>query len=230
MKYKFPFFLFFIVLFLSCKNEKQNLRALYQSGKIEEAKEACKSALENNPEDISALEILGEIFMKEGDLERAGVALDQAVELNPNNYENYLLRGNIFAAENNYEYAENYLREALKHNNKDYRIYFNLGQVLSNRDKFRESVNMYTKATEIKPDKVEIIQGRALAYEDLMMKDSAIVDYSNAIALDSMRPELYFLLGFIRYETGDVSTACIDFKKAADMGLEPANEMLLRCN
>ena len=67
---------------------------------------------------------------------------------------------------------------------------------------------------------------RGITKNDLEDREGAISDYTKAIEVDPKVSEFYFDRGDVQYNSGNLKSACKDWKKAAELGNEDAKEQL----
>ncbi len=84
-------------------------------------------------------------------------------------------------------------------------------------DDFSESVEEFTKATEIDPDFALTYVSRGAALMKMHRFEESIADFDHAIELDPDYPKTYHLRGLARIEVEDHEGALEDFGNAIDL-------------
>jgi tetratricopeptide (TPR) repeat protein len=94
----------------------------------------------------------------------------------------------------------------------------------------------YTTAlNKITPDKYSLYYrlyaDRAYCYWRLKEYKKSIQDYDIAIALNNNKSEFYYLRGRARLGLDRISSACLDFKKASELGNDSSGDLIKKhCN
>ncbi len=83
--------------------------------------------------------------------------------------------------------------------------------------KFKESAEAFTTAATAGYDQKICYLSRGTAYLKLRQTDSAIADFSDAIALDEINPRPYYYRGMAYAQKKDYSSAVKDFSKAIEL-------------
>lgn len=99
--------------------------------------------------------------------------------------------------------------------------YGDLCTILHNRandlyrlNRFQEAIELYTRALEERPDLMESLFNRGLAYTRIGAYEEASKDMSDVIAMDALQGEAYYTRGLIKEYTGKYSEAALDYAEA----------------
>jgi len=121
-------------------------------------------------------------------------------------YKNFYNWGILKYQTGDYIKAIDYFEKALDANpkTKDFMVYSYMGNAQSKLHRFNDAVGSYNRALQMKPDN--------------------IMDYSNWV-------RNYFNRGVAKYYLDDMNGACIDWRKALELGFGPAHDYILEyCN
>ena len=158
---------------------------LSNEGRIEEAMEHYRKAIQINPNNFEAqLNNLGIALAAKGRLDEAIENYRKAIQINPNYFEALNNLGIALAAKGRWDEAiENY-HQAIQINPNFPEALNNLGNALAAKGRFDEAIENYRKAIQINPNYAEALNnlGNALAAQGRF--EEAIENYRKAIQID----------------------------------------------
>jgi tetratricopeptide (TPR) repeat protein len=108
----------------------QSARANWQRGRLDDALADCQDILARTPDEIPALQLLGQIHARQGDLVAASQALKQASALAPERADLHKQAGEMLGATGRVAEAETLFRKALAINPGMHAVRYNLALVL----------------------------------------------------------------------------------------------------
>jgi tetratricopeptide (TPR) repeat protein len=154
------------------------------------------------------------------DFENAISDFDRAISVNPEYSEAFNLRGASKFKLGDFHGAIEDYNMAIKLDKKHtggvrLTIYDQRGRVIES-----------TKP-EADPGMAVPYYNRALAWEALENYEEAIEDYTSALDIDPSLLSAYFFRGGLKHLTGDFYGACSDWRKAEELGVIEALDMLL---
>ena len=164
---------------------------------------------------------IGMVKYNLNDFEKAITDFDKALEANPEYSEAFILRGASKFNLGDFEGAiEDYSMaiELDRRNAGGIRL-----TIYDQRGKMIESTN----PAMADPSLATPYYNRALAREALEDHKGAIEDYTAALESDPELVSAYFFRGGLKHRTGDRFGACSDWKKADELGVIEASELLL---
>ncbi len=154
-------------------------------GKLKEAEENTRKAIELNPNFIMAHSNLGSILKDLGKLKEAELSTRKAIEINPNYANAHANLGSILQDLGKLKEAELSTRKAI-HINPDFaEAYSNLGNILRVLGKLKEAELSTRKAIHINPDFAEAYSNLGNILRVLGKLDDAINHYKKAIELNN---------------------------------------------
>ncbi len=91
---------------------------------------------------------------------------------------------------------------------------------------YQDAITVYTKILETNSNNAEAFAYRGLCRFHLRDFEEAIKDFNSAILIQPDYAEAYDLRGVVRAETGDKDGACSDWKKAYELGMKDAFNLI----
>ena len=128
---------------------------LHARGRLTEAADSFKQAIEINPGYADSYSNLAMTLYELGQVEEALSYCDQAIEKDPSHAGAYNIRGNCFRGVGNLKEAIKNYKKSIE-SNPNYAVsYSNLGNALGDEKKIEEAIEAFQKAIELKPDFLE---------------------------------------------------------------------------
>jgi tetratricopeptide (TPR) repeat protein len=122
-----------------------------------------------------------------------------------------ILGGYTFSRMEIYRNEENFLDHAANEAPDFYLFQMQKAETYYKKGEYQNSIEYFTKALEIRPDKTDIYNNRGGAYFHLAMYKEAIADFSKAISADSSFHKEYYINRCAAYEiAGDYNNAMKD--------------------
>ncbi|MFQ6067152.1 MAG: tetratricopeptide repeat protein [bacterium] len=129
----------------------------YQEGRIDEAIQAYKKALELNPEDGSTYLMLGVLYEDKKAIEKAAHYFEVAESLYPQKIDFYNARGMVYFQGGKLDRAAAEVKEALKIDPKNPFSNFLLGNVYEAEGRFTEAVTQYQIVSNMKDAPAQLV-------------------------------------------------------------------------
>lgn len=166
------FFVFFIVPVLSVfalvnTKDYQKAAQLVQEEKYDEAIEVLKKSLDENPDQATAYNLLGLIYLKQNESVASAIgSFEQAIRLDPAYADAYFNLASTFAgAGNRPKLAAQYFRKTLEVDPSYQKAYFGLGWfTLTSLEDPEKALEYFQKAVEYFPNFGEAQYGVGLCY------------------------------------------------------------------
>ena len=157
---------------------------LFQAGRVDEAREACRRAVEQHPLDAASWHLLGIIQAQAGDASAAIEALQSAVAANSTNAIYHFNLGTVCASAGRLADAENQLAAAiqLQPNSTDGRI--NLADVYRRQRRLTEAERLLREVIALRPDWALPRANLANLLHDAGQYEAALATYEEALRLD----------------------------------------------
>jgi len=200
----------------------------YEQKDYEKAIDEFLKALSFQKDFKEALLYLACSYQNKGEYEKALDTYTKIIEIDPNNYDVWKNRGRINRG------IKKDIDAALNDFNKAIAIRPDLsgaledrGDLYHNQGKYREAVDDFTAAINLKPDAVYYYK-RGLAYANLFDRDNGIKDYTAAIRNKPDYVEAYLERGFTYSNMGEYDKAIADFTRMAELAPNDARSYYYR--
>jgi tetratricopeptide (TPR) repeat protein len=195
--------------------------ALIEEGKLPEAIEECRRALQISPEYPEAHNTLGNIHAKQEKLDEAIADYRAAVQADPNYPDARNGLGNVLLKQGAFAEAEAQCREALRMTPMHLPAMFCLATALHKQGKLDEAADYYRQILELKPDlytprrylgNILVAQGKP---------DQAIAQFLLALKIRPQDVDTHVVLGVVLVDKNRIEEATAQFLEAAR--LQPTN-------
>ena len=190
--------------------------SFYSRGLYLQAIIAYNSAIQLQPENITALLYSGMAHFHQNLYRQAIVLTTRAIGLNPYLKEAYNLRGRAHAAENDHDTAIQDYGQAIDIDRSYWYAFNNRGNSYYWLDKLPEAIADYNAAIALRPQWAIPYVNRAAARYYSGALPAALADLEQAIELDPNLGAAYYARGQVRQELG-IPGADADFEKAASL-------------
>jgi len=141
--------------------------------------------------------------------------LTDAIRINPDYYDAYQLRGFLKTEMGDYRGAIVDLDKAHSLDTSNYFPISLKGHVYRLWGKYEEAISNYTEVINNQPY-MHPYYYRGLCYRHLLNQEMALLDFNEAIALDSTFVDSYLQRAHVKLALGDVG--CLDFSTAGELG------------
>ena len=146
----------------------------------------------------------------------------KAIKNNSDNLEAYLNLGLAYYRQGEYEQAIAQYERVIQRDERDYRAYYNRGLVYLALKDYHKAIADCQTALLFAPDsnnesKSLIYNDLALAYMMLAEDESAIINFSKAIALNGNNYDAYFNRGCAHHRQGKYQAAIDDFTRVVQL-------------
>ncbi len=186
-------------------------------GKLTEAIEFCKKAIELQPFSPSAYTTLGEILEAQGDPTAARDAFVQALEISPQFFLAHAYLGQLYSDYAWLDEAVFHYRQALDLKPDWPELHYNLGNVFHKQGNLLGAIGCYRKAIAQKPDYLDALYNLAVVLDENSQLEAAIDTYRQAIALKPDYVEAYSNLGVILLKDDRAAEAIEVYQRALDI-------------
>ena len=170
---------------------------LLNKGELQQAEQKCLGFVEENPDDVTMLGLLGVILLKLNKLEDAERCLRHTIALAPTFAKPYEDLGLLLFQKCDYEEAVTVLRKAVEFDPTLDTAFFTLGKALGNLGHGREADEAYEKSFELSPHRKLMAQALAL-HRDGKFREAEKV-YRHILQSDPDNVDVLRLLGLVLF-------------------------------
>jgi tetratricopeptide (TPR) repeat protein len=205
------------------KSPQELLAATFQllsAGRLEEARRACRKALQLRPDLPDGHLLFSEIHHQTGDAAKARESASRALKLRPGWSEAYVALGNAEALAGNLQAAEAHFRSAIAAGSPGAGVYANLGHVLMRQERLQEAREAYERGLSLDPNALELQLNVASALVELGDRTGALERLAAAAERFPDSARAHFALGNALADLGRNAEALPCYGRALE--LEPS--------
>lgn len=160
------------------------------------------------------------------DMASAKIDFNRTLELDPENTAVYKWRGMIHHQLLEYENAEADYRTYLKHHDEVF-VSLKLGELYVHQKKFDAAKKLLSEEEPRCAKNPNYYNVLGMYHEEKKASEKAYTAYSTAISLDSEQATFFMNRARLLHSLERKDEACMDWSKAAELGLETAQELML---
>ncbi len=191
-----------------------------QRGRLEEAEDYLRRALEQRPGDTNGLFHYAGVALRLKVPAKALAAYDRAVAIRPDDPQLHMDHANLLGAVGALERALESYRIAARLRPEDARFRHGMGLVLYSFKRMAEAAQYHAEAIRLRPDYVEALNDRGIAVHALGRFAEAVTSYDSAIRLRSDYAEAHYNRANALCELGRYEEAVASYREAIDRGLQ----------
>ena len=177
------------------QNQLENATKLYDSGKTREAIAVLKAILPADPRFADGQILLSKVYLKEGQADSAEAAARTALDKNDRNPSAAMALVDALLAQKRYAEIHQALRKAIRNNRTHAGLQIQLGNVHMAQDSNDLAIVDFSRAKELEPKNPLTWEGLGDVYIKLQGDAIAIMNYEEAVKLDSTKLALLYKLG-----------------------------------
>ena len=163
----------------------------------------------------------GNSYFNEGKYDKAVESYNRVIALYPDFNQGYYNRGLAYYKMGRYDEAVADYSRVISSTSGNEDLYNNRAIAYLRKGDYENAVRDYTALISLNPRFPDAYHNRGIAYANVGKYDEAIEDYNRVISMKPKDPNIYFSRG-IAY----AKKAMVDFRRACDMGSQPACENL----
>jgi tetratricopeptide (TPR) repeat protein len=193
----------------------------FRAGKMVEAEWICDQILQQQPDHVTTLNLLGAIAYRTSRLETAIAYYRRVIELQPNQADAHSNLAVVLQERGDLDAAAEQFQQSLAFNPNHAQTHFNLGNLLLKQKDLEKAIVHYRQAIALKPDYASAHNNLGHALRSQGNWAAAMQHYQQAIALSPNDAQFYANLGNILQEQGRFQAAFAQYDRA--LTLQPNN-------
>lgn len=203
---------------------------LRDNGQWEEALPYMEKGAELSPDYVDAKVRLAEAYFKLGKYPEAVEIANQAIAKEPNNVMALQFRGSALGASGHTADAAEDFKKILATDPNNLHGMFNLGVAYKEANKLNEAIETLSSLIVRQPDFPNAYYERGFCYGKMGLFPQAKADMDQSIKYQPEHGASYFFRGRAYEALGNLGNACIDWRKALELGTKDAEPFLYeRC-
>ncbi len=178
--------------------------SMRQAGRMNDALEILRKAIEDHPEEARLRSIYGQYFFMAGRYPEAEAALLEALELDPYLTDARNVLGVVYIEQKEWSQAEEQLQTALEDRAYPWpeKVHMNLGLLYESQGRQREAIESLRNAVAINPKFYQAHYQLALLLDGAGKLDEAAREYEVAAPAYSNSGEYFYRKGFAYFRLG----------------------------
>ncbi len=201
----------------------QEAYELHHAGKLTTAEKLYNKLLEEQPEHIDALFLLGTLNLQQGDYDTACIFFRKTLNLVPNHAMALCNLGTTLQRSDNYEEAISSYRKAISLKPDYVDAHCNLGNAFREQGKLEEAIICYKEAIKLNPINADLYCNLGNTFKEHGNLGESVECYRKASELDQNNTEFHCNLGAALQESGALEEAILSYKEAVK--LDPGYSM-----
>jgi tetratricopeptide (TPR) repeat protein len=181
---------------------KNDALALFQAGRITEAKPVFEAICKRSPQDADAWFFLGIIHGQLGELEKSEYCCRKTVKLAPRSHAAWDNLGLALMLQGKRAEATNSFMHALQVNPNDEQAHNNLGTLLRDQGELDMAFTHYRRAIELKPDFAEAYNNLGNMLHDRSQIKEALACYERALQIEPRYVDAHYNRGMAQQKLG----------------------------
>ena len=191
------------------QSQMNSLIGLYSAGRLEEAEEACRSALQEFPDSVLVANVLGSALQAQGKFEEAVGVFDDVIRVMPGFAEAHSNRGNALKGLGRFEESVASYDKAIELKPEMADAWHNRANALKNHGALDEAISSYEEAIRLRPDFAEAHRSLS-ALKTFEANDRQVEIMEGLLAdgrlSDAARTEILFALAKAQEDLGEHDT------------------------
>lgn len=168
-------------------------------------------------------------FIRLGKNKRALTDLDSVIVMKDHNLMSaHFDRGQLYMRMNDQRSALKDFKKVVELNPENIQLTWDIGRVSYEIEEYADALSYYSKAIDrVGNPQPQMLLVRGETFEKLKNYEAAIQDYSRVIEAKHNLAEAHYLRGQAEARLGDKDSACVDWKKAAELGHTEAKGVIV---
>jgi tetratricopeptide (TPR) repeat protein len=197
--------------------------ALADQGRMDEAIQHYRRAIELKPGDVEAYNNLGNRLAQQGKFPEAMEQYSRALRVKPDDAKALYNSGLTLSVQGALDEAIPYYERAIQIEPDYIEAHNNLGNALSRRGRLTEAIQHYKRVLQLKPDFAQVHYNLANAFARQDKVDEAASHYSHALQLKPDYAESHYNWGNMLVTHGRTNEAMRHFRQALNLASAQTN-------
>jgi tetratricopeptide (TPR) repeat protein/glycosyltransferase involved in cell wall biosynthesis len=185
-----------------------------QAGRIAEAEQLYRQVLQQQPDYVDALNLLGALLYQQSQFEAAVTQFQRVLDLRPDSPDALNSVGVVLKAQGNLQAAIKHYQQALRHKPDHPEVQNNLGNALRELGQLNDAIAAYEQALRLKPNYPEAHHNLGMGLKDVGKLEEAIAQFREAILLKPNYAEAHQSLGAVLQKQGKPEAAIGYYQQA----------------
>ncbi|MFL2821955.1 MAG: tetratricopeptide repeat protein [Alphaproteobacteria bacterium] len=199
------------------ENKINELINLYKNNQYEEVEKLATSILNDNPNDINCLKVLGSSYHKSNNLNAALSIYNKLINLDPNNVKVLDNIGFILTAKKDFIKAEKVYRNAYEINPQNSSSYLNFLSILQKLNKTEEILVECHKLIQLNPNDAQLLCYLGDAYQKQSKFEDAETAFLKAIEINPLSAKIHLNYGNILEKLDKDALAIRSYNKSIEL-------------
>ena len=182
--------------------------------KFDDALKSLNLIIVKDPNNISALSTIGDIYVFKKNYDEAIKIFDKIIKINPKLSLIHNNRGYCLLNKKSFEEAIKNFKKAIQHNQNYHEAHNNCGLALNKIGKKIEALKYFLKATQIKNDYIQAYNNLTTIYLELNYIDEALKTCNKSIKINPKNFEAYNFAGLVYQRKNEIDKSLDSFKQA----------------
>ena len=205
---------------LKLEDKLQEALELHQTGNLDDASIIYNKILEEQPDNLDAISLLGTLNLQKGNLDEACVLLKKSLALKPENATTHNNLGSALQASGRFKEAITSYKQAITLNPDYDEAYYNLGNAYQAVGQLENAIASYKQAITLNPNDADVHCNLANALRKSKRPEEALMRYKQATILMPRNAELHNNLGAALQELGKFDEAILSCRQAITLNPE----------
>jgi tetratricopeptide (TPR) repeat protein len=189
-------------------------KSSHQAGRLKEAEQAYRDALNLAPDDPETLHYLGLLLYRLGRLDEAVDLVSRACTHDPGQALYWFNLGVVAQRAGRLEEAVRAYRQAVSLNPRYADAYTNLGHTYKDLGRLEPAEDTYRRVLHIHPDHADTYNHLGVVLKERSLYEQAADCYRRAISLKQDHAEAHNNLGLLLMEQGELNAAIVSYERA----------------
>jgi len=180
----------------------QSARRLHEAGRLQDAEEAYRRALQADPNDVDALHLLGALLCQTGRFDAAVATMQRAVQCRPSDPVLHNNLGNALKDAGRLKEAETSYRQAIAQRADFAEAHCSLGSLLHGLGRFPEAEQCLRTALSINPRHAYAHNYLGMVLSDLGQREAGMAAFRSALSIEPRLAQAHYNLGVALLDAG----------------------------